>query len=268
MTPKIHKTRNWRENPWYNKWHLWKTHMLCWVIQSCPTLCDPMDGSLPGPSVHGILQARILEWVAVLSFRGSSYPRDQTHVSRVAGGFFTGWATREAHKQHLIQQWKIKAFLLRSGIRQGCLLAPLPFNGIREVLIRAIRQEKNRHPNWNKEVKLSINRWHNPIQRKYQWIHQTKKTSKLIGELSKVAGYKIKMQKSAVLLYTSHEQPKKEIKNADQLLLGATGRGGNLLQIYIWGILWNSWGWWNHTISWLWGWIQECTSDETQKLYI
>ena len=47
-------------------------------------------------TVHGILQARILEWVAVLFFRGSSKPRDQTQVSHIAGGFFTSWATREA----------------------------------------------------------------------------------------------------------------------------------------------------------------------------
>ena len=53
-------------------------------LQSCPTLCDPMDCSLPGSSVHGILQARILEWVAMPSLRGSSRPRDQTHVSDVS----------------------------------------------------------------------------------------------------------------------------------------------------------------------------------------
>ena len=46
--------------------------------QSCLTLCDPRDCSPPGSSVHGILQARILEWVAISSFRGSSWPRDQT----------------------------------------------------------------------------------------------------------------------------------------------------------------------------------------------
>ena len=45
-------------------------------LQSCPTLCDPVDCSLPGSSVHGILRARILEWVAILSSRGSSRPRD------------------------------------------------------------------------------------------------------------------------------------------------------------------------------------------------
>ena len=52
--------------------------------------------SLPGSSVHGILQARILEWVAVLFSRGSSWPRDQTCVSRIAGRFFTIWIPREA----------------------------------------------------------------------------------------------------------------------------------------------------------------------------
>ena len=58
------------------------------VAQSCPTLCDPMDYSPPGSSVHGILQARILEWVAMPFSRGSSQPRDRTQVSRTAGGFF------------------------------------------------------------------------------------------------------------------------------------------------------------------------------------
>ena len=52
--------------------------------QSCPTLCDPMDCSAPGSSVHGILQARILEQVAMPSSRGSSQPRDQTSVSYIA----------------------------------------------------------------------------------------------------------------------------------------------------------------------------------------
>ena len=109
--------------------------LLCLVIQSCPTLCDPMDCSLPGSSVHGILQAKILEWVAIPSSRGSSHqglnpgllhcrqifyylshqgsprilewvaysfsrgsfqPRNRTRFSYIADGFFTSWATREA----------------------------------------------------------------------------------------------------------------------------------------------------------------------------
>ena len=63
------------------------------VTQSCPTLCDPVDCSLPGSSVHGILQARILEWVAIAFSRGSSQPRDWTWVSRIAGRRFNLWAT-------------------------------------------------------------------------------------------------------------------------------------------------------------------------------
>ena len=64
------------------------------VAQSRPALCNPMDYT-----VHGILQAGILEWVAFPPSRGSSQPRDQTHVSHIAGRFFTSWATREAQKR-------------------------------------------------------------------------------------------------------------------------------------------------------------------------
>ena len=60
------------------------------VTQACPSLCDPMDYT-----VHGILQARILEWVAFSFSRGSSQPRDWTQVSRLVGRFFTNWAMRE-----------------------------------------------------------------------------------------------------------------------------------------------------------------------------
>ena len=67
------------------------------VAQLCPTLCDPMDCSLPGFSVHGILQARILEWVTISFSRGSSRPRDRTRVSHIVGRCFTVWATREAY---------------------------------------------------------------------------------------------------------------------------------------------------------------------------
>ena len=58
------------------------------VIQSCPTLCDPMDYT-----VHGILQARILEWVAIPFSRGSYWPRNQTEVSCITGGFFMVWSS-------------------------------------------------------------------------------------------------------------------------------------------------------------------------------
>ena len=66
------------------------------VAQPCPTLCDPMDYNLLGFSVHGILQARILEWIAISFSTGSSRPMDQTQVSRIGGRRFNLWATREA----------------------------------------------------------------------------------------------------------------------------------------------------------------------------
>ena len=58
------------------------------VAQSCLTLCDPMDCSLSGSSAHGIFQARVLEWIAISFSRGSSQPRNQTRVSRIAGRRF------------------------------------------------------------------------------------------------------------------------------------------------------------------------------------
>ena len=77
--------------------HLWlfslekKSEML--VLQSCLALCDCMDCSTTGPSVHGIFQARILEWVDILFSRRSSRHMDLTQVSCIVGGFFTIWAT-------------------------------------------------------------------------------------------------------------------------------------------------------------------------------
>ena len=77
------------------------------VTQSCPTLCDLCMGCSPlGSSVHGILQARILEWVATSFSRGSSWPRDRTRVSHIVGRCFTHWATRETATQLFISTWR------------------------------------------------------------------------------------------------------------------------------------------------------------------
>ena len=77
--------------------YLWK-----WVIvliaQLCPTLSDPMDCGPPGSSVHEILQASILEWVAIPYSKGSSWPRDQTWVSLIAGRFLTLPHCRQNHQ--------------------------------------------------------------------------------------------------------------------------------------------------------------------------
>ena len=69
-------------------------------LQLCFTLCDPTDCSPLGFSVHGILQARILQWVAIFFSRGFSWPRVWTSVSHIAGSFFTVWAIREAISKH------------------------------------------------------------------------------------------------------------------------------------------------------------------------
>ena len=83
------------------------------VSPSCLTLCNPMDYT-----DHGILQARILEWIAFPFSRGSSQPRDQTQVSCIADGFFTCWATREA----------IIPFCWKFGSRR-CLPQQRPWGG-------------------------------------------------------------------------------------------------------------------------------------------
>ena len=84
---------------------------VCKSLQSCVTLCDPVDCSPSGFSVHGILQARILQWVAMTSSRGSSWPRDWTCVScdsSIAGGFFTtatGSLSRGPANANLMKSW-------------------------------------------------------------------------------------------------------------------------------------------------------------------
>ena len=74
---------------------------VCLVTQSWLTLCNSIDCSPPGSSVHGILQARILEWVAIPFSRGSYQPRNWTQVSYTAGRFFTLWPTKQAPLYHL-----------------------------------------------------------------------------------------------------------------------------------------------------------------------
>ena len=112
--------------------HFFATVCVCLIVQSCPNLCNPMHCSPPDSAVHGIFQARILEWVAISSSRGSSQPRDQTLISCIAGGFFTCWDIGEplcdiivihgfpdskqnhwSHeiKRHLLLGWKVMTSL-------------------------------------------------------------------------------------------------------------------------------------------------------------
>ena len=92
-------------------------------LESCPTLCDPMDCSLPGSSVHGILQVRILEWVAILFSTESSWPRDGTRVSWgscIAGGFFTAEPQRKCVKNQALSNCRFFLFVYIISVDVFC----------------------------------------------------------------------------------------------------------------------------------------------------
>ena len=98
QTIKVENSGEWAIN-WTNELYI----CVCVLFtKSCLTLCDPMNCSPPGSSVHGISKARILEWVAIPFSRGSFWHRDWTQVSCIAGRFFTNWANREAQSVLLL----------------------------------------------------------------------------------------------------------------------------------------------------------------------
>ena len=91
---------------WYEKIQGWIKGLYlpgCLVAKLCLTFCDPVDWRLPGSSVHGIFQARILEWVAISSSRGSCQPRNQTCISCIGRQILYHWATWEAMNQGFSQ---------------------------------------------------------------------------------------------------------------------------------------------------------------------
>ena len=110
----------------------------CLVAESSPTLFDPMDCSLPGSSVHGILQARILQWVAIPSSRGSSQPRDQTQVSCIAGRFFAIWATSQSLPQDFLVQTS-------TYLRDHCFSLPSEWPFFRKHVLNSTRQKMEKH---------------------------------------------------------------------------------------------------------------------------
>ena len=113
----------------YNFLICWVSEWVSEVAQSCPTLCDPVECSPPGSSVHGTLQARILEWVAISFSRGSSQPRDRTQVSRIAGRCFNLWATREApvNRVDRYNVWLVfPSYFAKSTWRSNVKLYPIP----------------------------------------------------------------------------------------------------------------------------------------------
>ena len=90
------------ETLWSDSWPHLLELLKVKITQSCLTLWDPTDCSIPGSSIHGIFQARVLEWVAIPFSRGSSWPRDHTQISRIVGRAFTIWTPREV-PSHCIQ---------------------------------------------------------------------------------------------------------------------------------------------------------------------
>ena len=88
------------------------------VIQSCLTLFDPMDYSPPGSSIHGTLQARILDWVAIAFSGGFFWLRDQTWVTCIAGRFFIVWGTKILQaKLQQYMNWELPD--VQAGLRKG-----------------------------------------------------------------------------------------------------------------------------------------------------
>ena len=130
-------------------------------LQLCQTLCNPMDCSPPGSSVHGIFQARILGWVAMSSSRGSSQPRDWTcisYISSIASRFFTHWDTWEASfDMHCLLKnvtqalslnaifWETSVIWEQSGGRSECAGWSTKEERWAEVLMNLYNQRSNRN---------------------------------------------------------------------------------------------------------------------------
>ena len=120
------------------------------VAQLCPALCNPMDCSLPGSSVHGIFQARIREWGAIAFSRGSSQSRDWTQVSRIVGRHFIVWATREGHIQWGMDMDVQGLDISKSRAKKVSLVA------IRTWSRWGLAEETERNEYWEVELKVTV----------------------------------------------------------------------------------------------------------------
>ena len=131
------------------------------VAQLCLTLSYPMDCSPPGSSVHGTLHVRILEWVAILFSRGSSWPRDWAWVSCIAGRFFTIWATREAH----LYKWKhtIETQTYHTLVYQTALISPTITKDIKSVECKIMGQGSSLVVQWLRICLATQGTWVQPL---------------------------------------------------------------------------------------------------------
>ena len=113
----------------------WLCVCVCMHAHFCPAFCNPMDCSLPGSSVHRILQAIVLEWIAISFSSGSSWPRDQTWVSRIVDRPFTMWATR------VVSQMGNRASLCPKLILDSLGISVLPKNWTHTIASEKYRSQ-------------------------------------------------------------------------------------------------------------------------------
>ena len=121
----INRQRRVCNSPWGKKPHC------CWVDKSCPTLCDPMDCSPPGSSVHWIFQARILEWICRFHLQGIFLTRNQSCVSCIGRPILYRWASREVH----VSLSKFQVTFMMGNDIFWCILKPLPLLFFKYVCI-------------------------------------------------------------------------------------------------------------------------------------
>ena len=133
--------------------------MISEVAQSCLTLCDPMDCSLPGSFLHWVLQARVLEWVAISFSRGSSRPRDRTRVCHIGGRRFILWSPQGSpggmlrrHSGVAPWPWLVGGF--QAGLSVGSRPGTAPF------IFRLARIHANGPAGSSKNPDLSQRRTH------------------------------------------------------------------------------------------------------------
>ena len=147
------------------------------IAQLCPTLCDPMDCSLPGSSVHGIFQAIVLEWIAISFSSSSSQPRDRTWVSHIVDRGFTVWAIREVpymtnpqtHSNYYSQWWKIESISSKCGNKTKmptfAIIIQLKFGSLSHRNQRT-KEKKIKESRLARKIKLSLCRWHDCLHKK------------------------------------------------------------------------------------------------------
>ena len=124
---------------------------VCLVSESCMTLCDFMDCSLSASSVHGILQARISEWVDIPYSRGSSQSRDQIWISGITGGFFTIWATQESQNSQEKSE-SVVAVMSDSLYHMDCSLPGSSVYGIlQERMLGLVAINFSRESSWPRD---------------------------------------------------------------------------------------------------------------------